>query len=224
MEGVVFMSIGLKANKRSGSKRSSLTELRREGNIPAVVYGYKIENTPISVDAITFIKTIRESGRNGIISLDIDGNKQNVILTDYQQDHIKDEITHIDFLAVNMSEEMHADVRIELVGEAPGVKDGGVLQQPVFEVSVTAKPSEMPDYIEVDISELQVGETITIGDIRNKYSVTINEEDDTLTIASILAPRQEEEISSGEEQEAGAPENEEGRETGASNESEANNE
>jgi large subunit ribosomal protein L25 len=224
MEGVVFMSTDLKANKRSNSKRSALTELRREGNIPGVVYGYKTENTPISVDAITFIKTIRESGRNGIISLEIDGNKQNVILNDYQQDHIKDEITHIDFLAVNMSEEMHANVRVELVGEAPGVKDGGVLQQPVFEVSVTAKPSEMPDYIEVDISELQVGETITIGDIRNKYSVTINEEDDTLTIASILAPRQEEEISSGEEQEAGAPENEEGRETKASNESESDKE
>ena len=217
------MATELKANKRKDFKRSSLTKLRHEGNIPAVVYGYKTENTAIEVDSITFIKTIREVGRNGIISLNVDGTKQNVILSDYQQDHLKDAVTHIDFLAVNMSEEIDADVRIELNGEAPGVKDGGVLQQPLHEVSVTAKPNDLPDAIEVDITDLQVGDTVTIGDIRDKYSVTLNEEDDR-TIASILAPRQEEEIDSGEEQEEGTPENEEGRETEASEESQSTEE
>ncbi|WP_064091127.1 50S ribosomal protein L25/general stress protein Ctc [Rossellomorea aquimaris] len=217
------MATELKANKRKDFKRSSLTKLRQEGNIPAVVYGYKTENTAIEVDSITFIKTIREVGRNGIISLNVDGTKQNVILSDYQQDHLKDAVTHIDFLAVNMSEEIDADVRIELNGEAPGVKDGGVLQQPLHEVSVTAKPNDFPEAIEVDITNLQVGDTVTIGDIRDKYSVTLNEEDDR-TIASILAPRQEEEIDSGEEQEEGTPENEEGRETEASEESESKEE
>ncbi|MEI2666381.1 50S ribosomal protein L25/general stress protein Ctc [Rossellomorea sp. LJF3] len=217
------MATELKANTRKDFKRSSLTKLRHEGNIPGVVYGYKADNTPIMVDAITFIKTIREVGRNGIISLNVDGNKQNVILSDYQQDHLKDAVTHVDFLAVNMSEEIDADVRIELVGEAAGVKDGGVMQQPLHEVSVTAKPKDIPESIEVDVTELQVGETVTISDIRDKYSVTLNEEDDR-TIASILAPRQEEEIDSGEEQEAGTPENEEGRESEASDESESKEE
>jgi large subunit ribosomal protein L25 len=217
------MATELKANTRDDFKRSALTQLRHSGNIPGVVYGYKTENTPIAIDAITFIKTIRSVGRNGIISLNINGNKQNVVLSDYQQDHIKDEITHVDFLAVNMSQEMDADVRIELTGESAGVKDGGVLQQPLHEVSVTAKPTDIPESIEVDISELQVGDTVTIADIRDKYSVTLNEEDDR-TIASILAPRQEEEISTGEEQEAGIPENEEGRETEASEESKSSEE
>jgi large subunit ribosomal protein L25 len=217
------MATELKAKTRDDFKRSTLTKLRHGGDIPGVVYGYKAENTPIAVDAITFIKTIREVGRNGIISLNVNGNKQNVILSDYQQDHIKDQITHVDFLAVNMSEEIDADVRIELTGESAGVKDGGVLQQPLHEVSVTAKPSDIPESIEVDISELQVGDTVTIGDVRDKYSVTLNEEDDR-TIASVLAPRQEEEISSGEEQEDGVPENEEGRETEASEESKSSEE
>ncbi|MBM7588188.1 large subunit ribosomal protein L25 [Bacillus pakistanensis] len=214
------MAIELKANNRNDFKRSSLTKLRHEGNIPAVVYGYKVENTPVYVDSIEFIKTIRESGRNGIISLDINGKKQNVILNDYQEDYLKDQIIHIDFLAVNMSAEIDADVRIELVGESSGEKDGGVLQQSLHEVSVTAKPNDIPDSIQVDISSLEVGDTITIGDVKKNYSIEINSEDET-TIASVLAPRQEEEISSGEEQEAGQPENEEGRETKASDESDS---
>jgi large subunit ribosomal protein L25 len=213
------MAVELKANSRTGDKRSDLTKLRHQGSIPAVVYGYKTENTPIAIDSIEFIKTMREAGRNGIISLDIDGNKQNVVLSDYQQDHIKDAVIHADFLAVNMSIEMDADVRVELVGESAGVKDGGVLQQPLHDVSVTAKPTDIPDSVQVDISNLQVGETITVGDVKGNYSFTINT-DDEQTIASVLAPRQEEEISSGEEQEAGQPQNEEGRETEASNESE----
>jgi large subunit ribosomal protein L25 len=212
------MATVLKANKRSDFKRSGLTQVRNTGNIPGVVYGYQTESTPVMVNSIEFIKTIRESGRNGIISLDLDGNQQNVILNDFQKDHLKDEITHIDLLAVNMSAEIDANVRIELTGDAAGVKDGGVLQQPIHEISVTAKPADIPESIQVDISNLQVGETITIEDVRKSNGVTINE-DAELTIASILAPRQEEEISSGEEQEPGQPDNEEGRETKASNES-----
>ncbi len=212
------MATVLKAEKRNDFKGSTLTQIRTSGEIPAVVYGYQVESTPIKVNSIEFIKTIRETGRNGIISLDFEGSKQNVVLSDFQKDHLKDEVTHIDFLAVNMNSEIDADVRIELNGEAAGVKDGGVLQQPLHQVSVTAKPNDIPESIQVDIANLQVGEVVTIGDIRSQYNVQINEEDER-TIASILAPRQEEEISSGEEQEPGQPDNEEGRETEASEES-----
>lgn len=211
------MATELKATKRKDFKRSSLTELRHKGSIPAVVYGYKTDNTAIEVDAITFIKTIREVGRNGIISLNVDGSKQNVILNDYQQDHLKDAVTHVDFLAVNMSQEIDADVRIDLSGESAGVKEGGVLQQPLYEVSVSAKPSDIPDSIEVDIAGLQIGDTVTIGDIRDQYNFTINDEDET-TIASVLAPRQEEDIDSGEKQEEDSPESEEGGESNTSSE------
>ncbi|RLQ91686.1 50S ribosomal protein L25/general stress protein Ctc [Falsibacillus albus] len=213
------MTSVLNAQKRERFKKSDLRKLRSEGNFPAVVYGHKVENTPIYVESAEFIKTIREVGRNGVISLNFSGNKQNVILSEYQEDTIKNEIVHADFLAVDMSSEIDADVRVELVGEAPGVKDGGVMQQPLHEVSVTAKPNEIPESIQVDVAGLEVGDTLSIGDIKGNYSVTINHEDDE-TIASILAPRQEEEISTGEEQEAGVPENEEGRETEASEESE----
>jgi len=103
-------------------------------------------------------------------------------------------------------------VRLALVGEAAGVKDGGVLQQPVHELSITSTPTEIPQQIEVDVTNLQVGETVTIADILYQGSFTINHEQDEV-IVSILPPKQEEEINAGEQQEGGHPDNEEGRET-----------
>ena len=161
-------------------------------------------------------KTIKAVGRNGVISLDINGNTQNVILTDYQVDPLKNGFIHVDFLSVDMSKEITANVRLTLVGDAAGVKDGGVMQQSLFEVSVSAKPADVPSSIDVDVTHLQVGETVTISDINVAF--TINHAEDEV-IASILPPRQEEEINSGEKQGAGTPENEEGRETKASKES-----
>ncbi|AGX02104.1 MULTISPECIES: 50S ribosomal protein L25/general stress protein Ctc [Bacillaceae] len=211
------MSTVLQAKERKEFRNSNLTQLRNEGNIPGVVYGNKIESKAIYLNGPDFIKTIRETGRNAVFSLDVEGTKHDVVLSDYQADPLKNEITHLDFRAVDMSQEITAEVRIELVGDAAGVKDGGVLQQPVHELSVSAKPNDIPQSVEVNIADLQVGESITAADIKAGRGFTINTDDETV-IASILAPRQEEEISTGEEQEPGIPENQEGRETEANEE------
>jgi len=207
------MSAILKANDRSELQKSSLNKLRASGQIPAVVYGSNMESKPVYVESTEFVKTIREVGRNGIISLDVDGKQTDVMLTDYQQDSIKGHILHADFFAVDMKAEREATVRLALVGEAAGVKDGGVMQQAVHEVSVTATPANIPQAIELDISDLQVNENLTVADLKNKGgSYTIND-DESLVLVTILPPKQEEEINSGEQQEAGTPDNEEGRET-----------
>lgn len=206
------MSTVLQATERNELKHSSLRKIRDTGNIPAVIYGRKVESKPVFVSSADLTKTIRTVGRNGIISLDVNGSKHDVILSDYQEDFIKKEIIHVDFLAVDKSSKITVNVRLELTGEAAGVKDGGVLQQPVHELSITATPSEIPQQIEVDVSNLQVGETMKISDILYQGSFTINHEADEV-IASILPPKQEEEIDAGEQQEGGHPDNEEGRET-----------
>lgn len=193
------MSSVLKATKRDGFKKSDLTELRSAGKLPAVVYGYKVENTSISVDEIDLVKTIREVGRNGIIELEIEGKKQNVVLSDYQSDFLKDEIIHADFLSVNMSSELDVDVSVTLTGEAAGTKEGGVVQTTLHELSVTAKPNDIPETIEVDVSSLEIGDAVSVGDIRDSYQVTINHEDDE-AIASVLAPRVEEEPEASDEE------------------------
>ncbi|WP_316572795.1 50S ribosomal protein L25/general stress protein Ctc [Neobacillus sp. YIM B06451] len=211
------MSTVLQATNRSGEKRISVRKLRREGNIPAVVYGSDVESTPVYVSAADFAKTIKEVGRNGVFSLDVDGNKQDVVLTDYQKEVINNDIIHADFLAVDKSTKINAEVNVTLVGDSQGVRDGGVLQQPLFAVSITSTPANIPPAIEVDITSMQVGDVLTIADLNTEGKFEINHEPDEV-IASILPPRVEEEIDTGEQQDGGVPENEEGRETAPSEE------
>lgn len=206
------MSTVLQAKERTELRHSALKQLRNSGNIPAVIYGAKVESKPVFVSSADLTKTIRTVGRNGIISLDIDGNKHDVILSEYQEDSFKKEILHVDFLAVDKSSKINVQVRLALVGEAIGVKDGGVLQQSIHELSITSTPDNIPQAIEVDIANLQVGETVLVGDIPAIGGFTINHEDEEV-VASILPPRQEEEINSGEQQQEGHPDHEEGRET-----------
>ncbi|MFB5198104.1 50S ribosomal protein L25/general stress protein Ctc [Bacillus sp. AFS073361] len=207
------MSTVLQAKERKELRHSALKQIRTGGNIPAIIYGSKVDSKPVYVSAADLTKTIRQVGRNGVISLDVDGSKQDVILTDYQENMIKREIIHVDFLAVDKSSKINVDVRLVLAGDAAGVKDGGVLQQPLHQLSITSTPDNIPQQIEVDVTNLQVGETLTVADILNQGSTfQINHENDEV-IASILPPQQEEEINAGEQQDGGHPDNEEGRET-----------
>jgi large subunit ribosomal protein L25 len=206
------MASSLQATERNQFRNSELRKIRQQGNIPAVVYGRKVESKPVFVDKLELIKTIKTVGRNGVISLDIGGEKQDVILTEYQEDSVKKDIVHADFLAVDKTSKLTVEVRVVLTGDAVGVKDGGVLQQAFHELSITATPDNIPASIEVDITNLQVGETVTVEDILYQGEFLINHEPE-LTIASILPPKVEKEISTGEQQEGGHPDNEEGRET-----------
>jgi len=206
------MSTVLHAQERKELRRSALRNIRENGNIPAVIYGAKVESKPVFVSSADLTKTIRAVGRNGVISLDVDGSKYDVVLTDYQEDSFKKEILHVDFLAVDKSSKINVDVRLVLAGDAIGVKDGGVLQQSVHQLSITSTPDNIPQQIEVDITNLQVGETVLVGDIPSGGGFTINHEDNEV-VASILPPRQEEEINAGEQQDGGHPDHEEGRET-----------
>ena len=124
-------------------------------------------------------------GRNGVIALDVEGSKQNVILTDFQKDSLKNGFVHVDFLAVDMSKELTTEVRIVLIGESAGVKDGGVLQQSLHEVSISATPANIPQTMDIHVTNLQVAETITIADIKGNSQFSINHEEDEV-VASIL--------------------------------------
>ncbi len=192
----------LASNSRAEkSKQSELKELRQTGKVPAVVYGFETENTSLSVDENEFIKVIREVGRNGVIDLEIADGVTQVMVNEYQFDALKNQITHIDFIAINMQTEVTVEVQIELTGEAPGQKEGGVLEQPLFEVSVTAKPADIPETIEVDISELNVGDSIHVEDIRSKGNFVIENEDaDALVIVS--APSEEPEVDEDAEEQS----------------------
>jgi large subunit ribosomal protein L25 len=187
---VIMMAVKLKANKRDNHTKSYLNELREEGIIPAIVYGNGKEPVSVAVDSIDLLKTVRDEGKNAVITLDITGDAVDVMLHDYQTDPLKDRILHADFFVVNMSEARTVEVPIQLEGDAPGSKEGGVLQQPLYDLEISAKPNDIPDHISVDVSKLEVGDSISVGDLPTNGTYEILTDADT-TIATVTAPTAE---------------------------------
>ncbi|APH06724.1 50S ribosomal protein L25/general stress protein Ctc [Bacillus weihaiensis] len=201
----------LQAVERTEFTNSARRKVRESGQVPAVIYGKATESKAVALDSIELIKTLRDEGKNTIITLDVNGSSHAVMLYDMQTDPLKNELVHADFHVVDMKADVEVEVPLHLTGEAQGVKDGGVLQQPLHELTISAKPNKIPQSIDVDISELGVNETYLVKDLSSSADYTIVQDEEQV-IASILPPQQEEEIDSGEEQEPGTPENEEGRE------------
>ncbi len=187
----------LKSIIRQGKQtRSDLKKLRNTGKVPAVVYGYGTKNTSVKVDEVEFIKVIREVGRNGVIDLGVGSKSIKVMMSDYQFDPLKNQITHIDFLAINMTEERTVDVPVHLVGEAAGAKEGGVVEQPLFDLQVTATPENIPESIEVDITELEVNDSYSVSDIKVSGDFTIENapEESVVTVVPPTDEPTEEEV------------------------------
>ena len=187
------MSTTIQSEPRVKGQHSTITELRTAGFVPAVVYGYKTEATSISVSERDLLKTLRVTGRNGVMKLQLEGNEVNVVLNDYQSDPLKGTVLHADFLAINMTEELEVSVHINLVGESKGEKNGGVIQQPNWELDIKVKPADIPETYDIDISDLEIGDTLTVADIREKSKYEILNEDD-YALVSISAPRTDEEL------------------------------
>ncbi len=187
------MAIKLKATKRENLQGSVTNQLREDGFIPAVLYGKEKEASSIAVNRLELVKTLRDEGRNAIISLDIEnGETVDVMLHEYQMHPIKDLILHADFYVVDLSEAMDVEVPLRLEGEAQGSKDGGILQQPLFVLQVRAKPNEIPDEITVDVSALEIGDNLTVADLPTVSEYEFLDDLDT-GIAIVLPPEAEEE-------------------------------
>ncbi|RLL41683.1 50S ribosomal protein L25/general stress protein Ctc [Oceanobacillus piezotolerans] len=178
------MSISLKVSKREDLTKSNTKQLRESGQVPGVLYGKDQDPQPIAVDSIELLKTIRDQGKNAILTLEIaDDQKVDVMFHDYQMDPIKNELLHADFYKANMSEAMDVSVPLKVVGEPKE----GILQQPLFEVQLRAKPGDIPEEVSIDVSNLNLGESLTIADLTadDKYEIL---DDQEKTIVTILQP------------------------------------
>lgn len=192
------MATELLAKTRDHSKKSMVKKIRREGNIPAVIYGNGVESQAIYVNNSDFIKVIRQAGRNGVITLKVGSDDYPVMVYDLQMDHIKDDIVHADFYKVDMTSKVDADVNVHLIGEAAGQKEGGIVQQLLHELTVRALPADIPEAIELNVEELNIGDSLSVSDLVNDATYEIlNDTEDT--IVSITPPQAEEEPEDGEE-------------------------
>lgn len=191
------MLVSLEVSKREVRPRSLRNKLRHEGKVPAIVYGYNVESTPIAIDGQIFSKLLRENGANTVITMTIDGKKVNTLVHKVQTNTFTNHFEHVEFLSVNMSEETEVETEIVLVGEAAGVKAGGVLAQNLYTVIVSATPSNLPERIEVDVTNLNLGDAITVADLpeNNDYKVVSDGEEQ---IAAVAAPTEEAETTDEE--------------------------
>ncbi len=187
-------TITLKVKKREKTGKKMRAEAGK--NIPAVMYGKDIESSNLWVDMTTFEKVFASAGTNTVVSLVVDDAKPvNVLIYNFQTDPITDDFTHADFYVVNMKEEVEAEIPLVFVGTAPAVKElGGTLVKSIDTLVMRALPADLPHEIEIDISKLKTfDDSITIADIPVNKNAKIILEDEA-TIASIAAPRTEEEM------------------------------
>lgn len=174
----------LVAQERTDVKNFKLKKIRSEGKIPGVVYGNDISTKAIAVARKDLLKTIRDVGRNGILSLELNGASKNVILRDYQRDPVTNTILHVDFMQVSKDTKIDAKVNVVLKGTSAGEKSGGIVKQYLHELDVTAKANNLPDEIEIDITDVKIGRSVKVADIKKQYSdCTINHDDDETIVA-----------------------------------------
>jgi large subunit ribosomal protein L25 len=193
LKGDLIMSLVIKATKREPGARSKLSQLRQEGQLAGVIYGFNTESTPILLNYKETEKTVRKNGYAAVFQIELEGKKINAVLSEIQRDAIKGRVKHVDFLAINMKEELEIDVTFHLVGDAVGVREGGVLTQPNHTIKIKVKPADIPENLEIDVAELGIGDTLSLGAIRDQFDFEILSEDDyTLATVAPPAPKEEE--------------------------------
>ena len=144
------------------AERANARRLRKAGSVPAVLYGHGEETVSLSCGADAITTAIRHGSR--VVSL-TGAVQQTALIVDVQWDAFGVEVLHVDFTRVSASELVTTSVAIETRGEAPGIKEGGVVEQPVHEVEVELPASKVTDRLQLNINKLHLGETLTAGDL-----------------------------------------------------------
>jgi len=188
--------IKLKAKQRETSGKGAARRLRQNKVIPGIVYGPKSEPVMLSLDAIEFDKIIRENGSTGLFfNLEIEGKKgknKTVMLKQMQMDTFSLNYLHIDLHEIDMDTVVTVSIPVEAVGQSKGVEEGGVLQMIRRELDVVCKPADTPDSIQIDISDLGIGDSVHVEEIDLGDNVEIPFDVD-FTVITIGAPTEEEE-------------------------------
>lgn len=187
----------LEAAAREGGKPK---HLRRQGRIPAVVYGHRRESQAISVDALGF-NQVAEHGGNILINLVLPDGQDTVMVKDIQRDPLRGRIVHVDFLAVSLDEVLTASVPLTIIGDDAVTEAGGIVQHQMREVEVECLPTDVPSHITVDVSQLRIGDHITAGDLAIPESVKLLTDSDEIII-TVIAPRVAEAEQAAEEESA----------------------
>ena len=201
--------VKLKAEPRTAVGRSAARKLKAQGVIPAIIYGGQEKPQPLQVSTRDINAMLSQaSGENILVELEIAGEKSNrsALVQEIQHSPVGGSILHIDFHAISMDETIQAEVPLEPSGIPNGVKNfGGLLEQSLRSLAVECLPRDLPDRITVDVSALNIGDSIHVRDIQLPTGVVAKVQRE-LTAFSVLAPAVEEEPAVAEAEAAAGPE------------------
>ena len=179
--------IQLKAEKRTGFKKSTAKTYRKNGFIPGIFYGTGDSSIPIAISELA-LRPIIFTNESHIVNLEIEGESKpySCILKDVQFDPIQTRPVHFDLMALTEGESINIEVNVQLTGTAPGIKEGGVLQHILHKLEIECLPQFIPSFIGVDISRLGINDSIKVSDIKLEGIKILN--DENAAIVSVLPP------------------------------------
>ena len=198
----------LKAKSREALGRSASRCLRRQEQLPGIIYGARAQPQALVFDHNEVLHALEhEAFYSSIIELDIEGKKQSAVLKDLQRHAYKPKLIHIDFLRVDANTEIHVHVPLHFVGESPAAKQGGIITHLRNEVEVVCLPKDLPEYIEVDLGALQLDQTIHLSELKLPEGVKLADlvHGNDAGVANIHLPRASKVEEEGAES-AGTPE------------------
>jgi len=183
----------LEAKPRTPGTKNDARRVRRDGKVPAVVYGAGKPTVPVSVDPRQVSRILRsETGHNTVFDLAVDGERTKAMIVDWQYEPIKGALLHIDLKRIAMDQKLRVNVPIELVGEPAGVKQqGGILEQIVREVEVECLPGDIPNAIELSVAELVFGMVLRVSDLPKSEKIKFVTDPDQ-PVAHIISIKEEE--------------------------------
>jgi large subunit ribosomal protein L25 len=189
------MEITIKASKREGKGTGASRRLRRAGSVPGVVYGADKDAVSIQLDhKDLFLQFRHEAFHASILSLDLEGKKEQVLLRDYQMHPVRNQIQHIDFQRVSATEKIHVKVPLHFINAdaGPGVKlGGGIVTHILTEADISCLAKDLPEFIEVDLGAMEVGQTVHLSEVKLPKGVEFVQlaHGNDAAVASVTKPR-----------------------------------
>ena len=182
-------STKLTISSREVSNSRSTRRLRRQGQVPGVLYGGGDDATPFAVDERELRHAL--AARGAVIELELGGDATPAVLKDAQRHPVRGHTMHVDFLRVNLNVAIHAVVTLELLGgeDAPGTKEGGVLEHVTREINIEALPNDIPERLQVDASSMQINDTLLLSAVTAPEGVTILDDLDETVVATLTPPK-----------------------------------
>ncbi|MBI4730244.1 MAG: 50S ribosomal protein L25 [Acidobacteria bacterium] len=187
------MEVSLQAETREGSGKGVARKLRAQGKVPAVLYGRGIQAVPVAVDGRAISQALHtEAGRNVLIDLEVGGETHLTLPREMQRDPVRGTLLHVDFLKIARDVAIEVEVPIHLTGDSPGVKEGGIVEHHLWNLSLRCLPTEVPERIAADVSSLGIGETLRVGAISVPPGVEVLTPPDEI-IVTVVVPQKPEE-------------------------------